>query len=141
MFKKLRKNEKGFTLAELLIVVAIIGVLVAISIPIFTSQLEKAREATDMANIRSAYAEVSADALTDSKKDHTATVKLVQTDKTKWTTDNETTIAGVKLSDIKPNADVVVKYTASTGKVTIADKDTSSNYTVDATNTTGEGGN
>ena len=63
MFKKL--NKKGFTLAELLIVVAIIGVLVAISIPIFTAQLEKAREATDMANIRSAYAVVQAAALTD----------------------------------------------------------------------------
>ena len=111
------------------------GVLVAISIPIFTSQLEKAREATDMANIRSAYAEVSADALTDSTKDHTATVKLVQTDKNKWTTDNETTIAGVKLSaiTIKDKNDVVVKYTASTGKVTIADQVTSSNYTVDET--------
>ncbi|MDD6283615.1 MAG: prepilin-type N-terminal cleavage/methylation domain-containing protein [Oribacterium sp.] len=58
MFKKL--NKKGFTLAELLIVVAIIGVLVAISIPIFSSQLEKAREATDLANLRAAYAEGSA---------------------------------------------------------------------------------
>lgn len=62
MFKKL--NKKGFTLAELLIVVAIIAVLVAISIPIFTSQLEKAREATDLANIRAAYAEASAEAIT-----------------------------------------------------------------------------
>ena len=53
-----RLNKKGFTLAELLIVVAIIAVLVAIAIPIFTSQLEKAREATDAANIRAAYAEV-----------------------------------------------------------------------------------
>lgn len=57
-------NKKGFTLAELLIVVAIIGVLVAISIPIFSSQLEKAREATDAANIRSQYAEVMAESLT-----------------------------------------------------------------------------
>lgn len=65
MIKKLRKNEKGFTLAELLIVVAIIGVLVAISIPIFTAQLEKAREATDKANIRNAYAIASAAALTE----------------------------------------------------------------------------
>lgn len=65
MFKKFRKNEKGFTLAELLIVVAIIGVLVAISIPIFTSQLEKARDATDAANLRAAYAQVSADLLTN----------------------------------------------------------------------------
>lgn len=55
MFKKL--NKKGFTLAELLVVVAIIGVLVAISIPIFTSQLEKSRDAVSIANIRAAYAE------------------------------------------------------------------------------------
>lgn len=62
----MKKNRnKGFTLGELLIVVAIIGVLVAISIPIFTSQLEKAREATDAANIRSQYAEVMTEAITD----------------------------------------------------------------------------
>jgi len=54
----MKKNNKGFTLAELLIVVAIIAVLVAIAIPVFTSQLEKSREATDIANVRSAYAEV-----------------------------------------------------------------------------------
>lgn len=63
--KKTLHNKKGFTLAELLIVVAIIAVLVAIAIPIFTSQLEKAKEATDAANIRAAYAEVSTEALTD----------------------------------------------------------------------------
>jgi len=50
----MRSNRKGFTLAELLIVVAIIGVLVGVSIPIFTSQLEKSRQATDLANMRSA---------------------------------------------------------------------------------------
>ena len=66
MFKKFRKNEKGFTLAELLIVVAIIGVLVAISIPIFTAQLEKSRDAVTMANVRAAYAEASAAKLTAS---------------------------------------------------------------------------
>lgn len=46
------KSKKGFTLAELLIVVAIIAVLVAISIPIFSGQLEKARRAVDMQNAR-----------------------------------------------------------------------------------------
>ena len=54
MFKKAKENKKGFTLAELLIVVAIIAVLVAISIPIFTSQLEKSKEAVDAANLRAA---------------------------------------------------------------------------------------
>lgn len=54
----MKQNRKGFTLAELLIVVAIIAVLVAVAIPVFSAQLEKSREATDVANIRSAYAEI-----------------------------------------------------------------------------------
>ena len=57
---KKRNNKKGFTLAELLIVVAIIAVLVAVAIPIFSSQLEKSRDATSVANMRSAYAEAQA---------------------------------------------------------------------------------
>lgn len=79
MFKKLRKNEKGFTLAELLIVVAIIGVLVAISIPIFTSQLEKSRDAVSVSNMRAAYAEAQTLALTatqDGEKAGNATAKV-----------------------------------------------------------------
>lgn len=61
------RNKKGFTLSELLIVVAIIGVLVAISIPIFTSQLHKAEVATDWANVRAYYAEIQADYISTGK--------------------------------------------------------------------------
>ena len=57
-------DRKGFTLTELLIVVAIIAVLVGISLPVFSSQLEKARQATDLSNIRTAYAEASAEFIT-----------------------------------------------------------------------------
>ena len=56
--KLLKKDKKGFTLMEMLIVVAIIAILIAIMIPTFNAQLEKAREAADAANIRAAYAEV-----------------------------------------------------------------------------------
>ena len=49
---EMRRCQKGFTLAELLIVVAIIAVLVAISIPIFNSQLEKSRRAVDLQTAR-----------------------------------------------------------------------------------------
>ena len=89
---KKKNNKKGFTLAELLIVVAIIAVLVAISIPIFTSQLEKAREATDLANLRAAYAEQITALLTwDGKTaipDSTVTAKQVQDN---WQTNNSAT--------------------------------------------------
>jgi len=77
MFKKI--NKKGFTLAELLIVVAIIGVLVAVSIPIFTSQLEKSREAVDLANIRAAYAECASEVLTNSTQGAHKSVTVKQT--------------------------------------------------------------
>ncbi len=54
---KAKKNsKKGFTLMEMLIVVAIIGVLVAISIPVFTAKLTDARKAADDANMRTAKA-------------------------------------------------------------------------------------
>ena len=51
--EKFRKHE-GFTLVEMLIVVAIIAILVAVSIPLVTSSLEKARRAVDEANARDA---------------------------------------------------------------------------------------
>ncbi len=89
--KKLN-NKKGFTLAELLIVVAIIAVLVAISIPIFAAQLEKAREAVDEANIRDAYAVCIASALSEAPA---ADVTKNNTDKITYTvtgTGNEYTV-------------------------------------------------
>ena len=58
---------------ELLVVIAIIAVLVAIAIPTLASQLEKSREATDLANVRSAYAQVSTAAILG---DTTATVTV-----------------------------------------------------------------
>ena len=77
MMNKIRQN-KGFTLAELLIVVAIIAVLVAVAIPVFTQQLEKAAEATDIANIRSAYAEATADLLGTNKASAVASTTKAQ---------------------------------------------------------------
>ena len=67
--KKIMKKNEGFTLAELLIVVAIIAVLVAVSIPIFTGKLEKSREATDIANLRAAKAAAVSAYLSSDKVD------------------------------------------------------------------------
>ena len=66
--KKLFKNKKGFTLMEMLIVVAIIVILVAVSMPVFTSQLDKSRKAADEANERAAKAVAVAEYLMNEKE-------------------------------------------------------------------------
>lgn len=99
---KKTNNKKGFTLAELLVVVAIIAVLVAISIPIFTAQLEKSREATDATNIRSAYAELTSEVLTADggaiakKEEGNVTINAA-------TANSETVTATVKLTQKTAN--------------------------------------
>ncbi len=124
-----KTNKKGFTLAELLVVVAIIAVLVAIAIPIFTSQLEKAKEATDAANIRSAYAELVSQNLTDGKAG-SKTVAITQgTDG--WDSDITLPDNLVVDKDAKPIHDgsATVAITAD-GKATLtysADKPSSTN--------------
>ena len=117
MFMKRKiKSVKGFTLAELLIVVAIIAVLVAIGIPIFTSQLEKSREAVDLSDVRSAYAEVMMAAITGDttaiytkdanqmiyKKEanvYSITVKPLKQKQDGWQTALPITIGGVSSTD------------------------------------------
>ena len=89
-------SRKGFTLAELLIVVAIIAVLVAVAIPIFGSQLEKSREAADLANVRAAYAEVLTEAnMGIYDKEVTVNLKQKQYD---WQSADVITIGGISHS-------------------------------------------
>ena len=72
----MKKNNKGFTLMEMLIVVAIIGVLVAIAIPTVTANLQKSKQAADEANVRAAYSEASAKYLLDQKSTTIETPKM-----------------------------------------------------------------
>ena len=91
-----RNNNKGFTLAELLIVVAIIAVLTAIAIPVFTAQLEKSREATDLANLRSAYAEQMTNILTwDGTSAITAIEVTAKQTQANWQTDGNATTTNI----------------------------------------------
>lgn len=58
------KRNRGFTLMEMLIVVAIVAVLAAIAIPVFNGSLHKAKVAADMANVRAYYAELQTQYIT-----------------------------------------------------------------------------
>ena len=119
MLQKL-KNKKGFTLMEMLIVVAIIAVLVAIAIPTFSGALTKAKEATDVANIRAAYADWQIAVLSDGTAIPTAqgtegsntatdfTSKLVKlnyfADKFTYTYDNSKGVGTIKYEAAKLTA-------------------------------------
>ncbi len=111
MFKRGLKNKKGFTLVELMVVVAIMAVLVAIAIPVFNSVTAKAEKGTCQANqriIESAIAQynlVNDTPLGDSNDGALeaalfTTTKYVQS----WPT--------------CPGEGTAYTYTASTGKVT-----------------------
>ena len=107
------------------------GVLVAISIPIFTTQLEKAREATDLANLRAAYAEGTAAYLDDDTYTGgwydigtgtiTSTFKAAgKGTATTGSSNNDVTIGGF---EYKPNTSYAgqgIKVTAGTSGVTVA---------------------
>ena len=78
---------------EMLIVIAIVIVLIAIAIPVFLSQPEKSREAADLANVRSAYAQVSAEALLGNPE-ATVTVGLKQK-RADWQSVDPVNIGGI----------------------------------------------
>lgn len=111
------KNTKGFTLMEMLIVVAIIAILIAIAIPTFTAQLEKAREAADIANIRSAYSEamvkyLNGDATT------TATTPAMTQNTEGWASLTWPTYLGAEIKPVKGN--VVTVTINAQGEATCA---------------------
>ena len=64
----MQSHKKGFTLAELLIVIAIISTLTAIAFPVFIKQREQADLQVDQTNVTSAKAVALAEYIADNKK-------------------------------------------------------------------------
>ena len=94
--------------------------LVAIAIPVFTTQLEKSREATDASNIRAAYAEVMAEALTQSGSDAavTRTVTLKQ-QQNGWQTSPAPELAGAGIITGTGHVDPTITGTPTAGKTCV----------------------
>ncbi len=122
---KSKKNKKGFTLMEMLIVVAIIVILIAIMIPTFNGQMEKTREAADAANIRAAYAEAMVDYLNNTAE-ATATCDIQQKEAGWSNTELKTNLVnalGLKdtsVLDALVSGDTVTVTVSDTGEVTLS---------------------
>ena len=121
-----KMNKKGFTLIEMLAVIAIIAVLVSIVIPVVGNATEKAKEAADVANIRSAIAQVTTTALAGE------TVTPVPVPMTQGAPDFATAVESIGgLSDNQLDAvKAVVAVDGTPGSVTIG-------WLVDDVNTNG----
>lgn len=61
------KKQNGFTLMEMLIVVAVIAVLAAVAIPTISKSVHRSQEMADVANVRAYYAYLQADYMSTGK--------------------------------------------------------------------------
>lgn len=131
VFKKLgkkQKNNKGFSLVELIVVIAIMAVLVGVLAPQLIKYVEKSREATDIQNCDSIATALKT--YYSDKEDVTGTVEVTVTkssttmeiggtaDTTMAALDN----AGLKETKLKGSkwstAGIVITYATDTGKIT-----------------------
>ena len=111
-------NKKGFTLIEMLVVIAIIAILVAIVIPVVGNSTEKAKEAKDAANIRSAIAEVTTAALSGTYTGP-KTVTLSQSDAFDTMPDDMKEIGGYDIDDFANVSSVEVSFDATNNKIVV----------------------
>ena len=133
-------NKKGFTLIEMLVVIAIIAVLVAIIIPVISSSTTKAAAATNAANLRSVKAEATTEFLSGAiNNDGYVKVEVDNNGTITLTLQNTPKAKAVGTGDnaVTENTPMVMSYNTTSKEIAIAYGD----YTIDDFAKTAETGN
>ena len=109
--KKLTSKKRGFTIVELVIVIAVIAILAAVLIPTFTNVVQSAKNSAVQMDLRNAYSQYVVE-VTDAEKSPVGNDKLLF----KYSVNG---------------SDVYYKY--SNGKYIVVTAGENSKYTVDTT--------
>lgn len=103
-----KTNNKGFSLVELIIVIAIMAVLVGILAPQFVKYVERSRESTDIKNVQEMVTAVQVYAADNAVPDGSSTITL--------NASGGTTAATSSAASALTNAGLATVYEASSTK-------------------------
>lgn len=116
---EVKKNNKGFSLVELIVVIAIMAVLVGVLAPQFMKYVEKSREATDIQNAEQVASALKVYYADDESLSSNVSINITTTGITSGGAITDAGLGGLKLKSQKWDGNkITVVFDHTTGQTT-----------------------